>query len=142
MMGWVVTTPRYDSSLLLLSIGLVSGCASANHANTASDDIDSDEVVEMVVLNRTLNSVTVFAWWEGGARLRLGELRGLSNRTFTTRLWSRGVWLSVDELSKRGLGRGDRPKTFVPVRPGDRIEWDIGPTFPSIDLFYQRLPSR
>ena len=140
--------------VLLLSIGLVSGCAtpvsdwtrasptrvspSANQANTASDDIDLDDVVEMVVLNETPNPVSVFVIWESGVRLRLGELGGHANRTFTTPLRDTGVWLQLDVLSgSRGLPR--HSPSFVTVRAGDRIEWQIRRTYPSIDLFYRRL---
>ena len=99
-----------------------------------------DEEVEMVVLNRTPDVVTVFVWWQSGARIRLGELRGSTTRTFTTPLRDTELWLSLDVLSQRTVGRGDRPESFVAVRPGDRIEWVIRETYP-IDLFYRRLTS-
>ena len=98
-----------------------------------------DEEVEMVVLNRTFEAITVFVWWEGGARVRLGELGPSATRTFTTPLRRPAVWLSLDVLSQ-GTGRGDRPEDYVPVRPGDRIEWEIRRADP-IDLFYRRLGS-
>ena len=55
--------------LLLLSLGLVSGCASAYRATNTSDDISSGASVEMVVLNQTQNAVRVYLIWEdrGGA---------------------------------------------------------------------------
>ena len=98
-----------------------------------------DEEVEMVVLNRTSEAVTVFVWWEGGARVRLGELGVNATRTFTTPLREAAVWLSLDVLSQ-GTGRRDRPESYVPVRSGDRIEWQIRRTDP-IDLSYRHLAS-
>ena len=98
-----------------------------------------DEEVEMVVLNRTSEAVSVFVWWESGARVRLGELGVGGTRTFTTPLRDAAVWLSLDVLSQ-GTGRMDRPDSYVPVQPGDRIEWEIRRTSP-IDLFYRRLTS-
>ena len=55
--------------ILLLSIGLGAGCASAN---TASDDVDSDEFVEMVVVNSTSSLVT--AWGTGTFKVFLNLL--------------------------------------------------------------------
>ena len=98
-----------------------------------------DEQVEMVVLNRTSEALSVFVWWEGGARVRLGELGASATRTFTTPLRDPALWLSLDVLSQ-GTGRRDRPDSYVPVQPGDRIEWEIRRTDP-IDLFYRRLTS-
>ena len=119
--------------LLFLSLGLVSGCASAGQANANSDAAaDADDIVEMVVRNERPTSTTVFVWWENGSRVRLGELGGGATRTFTTRYRSDGVWLSWGRGS-----RGDRPQEFVPVEAGDRIEWSIrsGPI-----PFWRRLP--
>ena len=98
-----------------------------------------DEEVEMVVLNRTFEALSVFVWWESGARVRLGELGASATRTFTTPLRDAALWLSLDVLSQ-GTGRRDRPDSFVPVQPGDRIEWQVRQTSP-IDLFYRRLTS-
>ena len=47
--------------ILLLAIGMVPGCVSANRANTGSDDVASDGPVEMVVLNRTQDPVRMYA---------------------------------------------------------------------------------
>ena len=119
--------------VLLLSIGLVSGCASANQSGSP---FDAAAVVEMTVVNRAPTAVTAFVWWRGGARIRLGEVRGSANRTFNTPIRSDEVYLSFEVLSGRQVGRPAPPATFVPVRPGDRIEWEISSTFV---LFYRRL---
>lgn len=128
--------------ILLLSIGLVAGCASAN---TASDDVNSDAVVEMVILNRTAATVTAFVEWQNGQRVLLGELRGGATKTFTTPYRGTEIWLSLDFVgrSRSGiLGSRERPPSFVPVYPGDRYEWEIRLVSPSVDLFYRRLPAR
>ena len=41
---------------------------------------------------------------------------------------------------RRGRAAGTAPDSYVPVQPGDRIEWEIRRTYP-IDLFYRRLTS-
>lgn len=128
--------------ILLLSIGLVAGCASAN---TASDDVNSDAVVEMVVLNRTSAVVTAFVQWQNGPRVWLGELPGGDTRTFTTPYRGTDFRLSLDvPRPSRGASprRSDPPPRFVPVYPGDRYEWEIRLVIPSIDLFSRRLPPR
>ena len=121
-------------------LAVTPGREDGDSASTASDDIGSDAVVEMIVRNQGSNAVTVFAWWEGGGRVRLGELGGGETRTFTARYRDRAVMLSVDVLSVRGVGRGSRPEEFIPVRPDDRLEWTIRRTDP-VDL-YLRLPPR
>ncbi len=117
--------------ILLLTIGLVSGCASS--ANTPFDE---RAVVEMQIVNEATGTVTAFAWWRGGGRFRLGEIGGRSNRSFTIPIQADEVWMSYDILSARRVGRPAPPETFVPVRPGDRIEWTIRSTY---TMFYRRL---
>lgn len=87
-------------------------------------------------MNEATGTVTAFAWWRGGARVRLGEINGRSNRSFTIPIRSDEVWMSYDVLSSRRVGRPAPPETFVPVRPGDRIEWTIRSTY---TMFYRRL---
>ena len=98
-----------------------------------------DGEVEIVIRNQTSEAVTAFVWWESGARVRLGELGARATRTFTTPLRDAAGWLSLDVLSQ-GTGRRDRPDSYVPLQPGDRIQWEIRQTSP-IDLFYRRLAS-
>jgi len=43
----------------ILLIACATGCASANQGSTARDDVGSDARVEMIVLNRTQDVVTV-----------------------------------------------------------------------------------
>lgn len=132
--GWFMDQKNYGSrGVFLLVLGLLSGCASAN------SPFESDASLEMVVLNRTPNAATVFAWWVGGARIRLGEIGGNSNTTFKTPIRDAEVWMSLDVLSNRQVGRPTPPRTFIPVTGGDRIEWEIRRTNP-IDVFYRRLP--
>ncbi len=135
-----------SGGFLLLAIGLASGCATSNSASTAATTTagtESDGALEMVVLNRSADAIRVFAVWEGGARIWLGELRGGQNRTFSAPYRGREVWLSLDVLASAGgvrfAGRGDPQQEFVPVAPGDRVEWQIHSTSP-VDLFYRLLP--
>lgn len=137
-----------SGGFLLLVIGLVSGCATSNSASTAATTTaaagtESDGALEMVVLNRSADAIRVFALWEGGARIWLGELRGGQNRTFSAPYRGTEVWLSLDVLASAGgprfPGRDDPRQEFVPVAPGDRMEWQIHSTSP-VDLFYRLLP--
>ncbi len=153
------------SRTLILSVALASvGCASANQADTASDDIGSDGAVEMIVRNRTTRTITAFADWRAGPRIRLGELRGGTTHVFTTPLRGTDVWLSLDVFGSppvattsnaRAFGGGstttrggtndggsNRARGFVPVDPGDRYEWEIRSVVPSIEMYYLRLPAR
>ena len=133
--------------ICLLSIGVVVGCASAN---TTLDDVNSDAVVQMVVLNRTPHAVTAFVEWQGGARIRLGELPSGDTRTFTTPYRGTDFRLSLDvarpspssRASPPSPGRSDTRPPFVPVYPGDRYEWQIRLVIPSVDIFYRRLSPR
>jgi hypothetical protein len=133
-----------SGGFLLLAIGLASGCASPNSASITTPGAVSDGALEMVVLNRSADAISVFTVWEGGARIWLGKLRGGQNRTFIAPYRGREVWLSLDVLASAGgvqfAGRDDPQQEFVPVAPGDRVEWQIHSTSP-VDLFYRLLPS-
>ena len=106
-----------------------------------------DGEVEFVVYNRTSIAVTVFANWEGRSRgVRLGELRGRRDNTYTVDLRGSEVWLGVDPLADAGRGGrlitgADRYEDeYIPVRAGDKIEWEIRLLDP-LDIFYRRLDS-
>lgn len=123
--------------MLLLSIGLVSGCASTNRAIIATDEVSRDAVVEMVVHNRTQDGMRVDLNWEdlgGGGRersgRRLGDIPAGGTGTFSVPNQWRGISLTVRVL------RGGRANLFpsaaggyrgpvVEVGPGDRLEWSI-----------------
>lgn len=153
------------SRTLILSVALASGgCASANQPDTGPGDIASDGAVEMIVRNRTTRTITAFADWRDGPRIRLGDLRGGTTHVFTTPYRGTDVWLSLDVFASppagttsnartfgggstttRGgsSGRGsNRARGFVPVDPGDRYEWEIRSVVPSIEMYYLRLPAR
>ena len=107
-----------------------------------------DGEVEFIVYNRTSTAVTVFANWEGRSRgVRLGELRGRRDRTYTVEMRGTEVWLGVDPLANVGR-RAGRPVTgadryedeYIDVRAGDRIVWEIRLLDP-LDLFYRRVES-
>ena len=133
--------------VLLLSMGLVSGGASASQANTASDGIDSGAVVEMVVINRTPGTVTAYVEWRGaGGRVPLGEVRGRQTRIFVTPHRDLEFRLSLNVLSTppvltgAATRRREPTQSFVTVYPGERYEWEIRQTYPTIELFYLRVP--
>ena len=88
----------------------------------------------MIVRNEVHGPVAVWAWWENGTRVVLGEVGISATHTFTTRIRDQAVALSVDVLSDM-LSR-EAPEDFVLVRPGDRLEWTIRP-FGTVD--YIRL---
>ncbi len=98
-----------------------------------------DNGIEMSIRNRTGESMTVFALWEGGTRDRLGDIRPNQTRSFTIPLVGEEVTLQVQVQSER-LG-GDRPEDFARVRPGDKIEWEIRSTRP-FDLLYRHVAER
>lgn len=142
--------------ILLLAIGLVTGCASASQAEPASGDAGPDGAIELRVLNRTSGPVTVFVLWRDGPRVRLGELQRRGTRTFMTPYRGPEFFLSLDVLGSpsRGTtsgalafsgrenslaGGSNRQGRFIPVYPGERYEWEIRTTVPSVDLFYRRL---
>ncbi len=145
---------------LILSVALASGgCASANQPDQGPGDIGSDGAVEMIVRNRTTRTITAFADWENGPRIRLGELRGGATHVFTTPYRGTDVWLSLDVFGTPPRGTAPRAlsfsggapnpagasggaRGFVPVDPGDRYEWEIRSVVPSIEMYYLRLPSR
>ena len=122
-----------------LGVAFVSTALAVVSLSCASQEnspFDSSPFVEMTVVNRAENTLTVFAWWRAGARVRLGEIRGGATRTFNTPLRSDEVWLSFDVLAGRRVGRPNPPEFFVPVQAGDGIEWEIRPTYA---VFYRRL---
>ena len=109
-------------------------------ASTTPNDVGSDRVVKMIVRNQQASPVTVFALWENGARVPLGEVGARSIRSFTAQYHDVGVVLSVAVLSGSRLGARERPESFVAVRPGDRLEWTVRGSGFSLD--YIRLPPR
>ena len=102
-----------------------------------------NDEVEMNVRNRTSDDMTVFALWENGTRVRLGELTSNQARSFSIPVRGDDVTLLVQVSGVRGRGGrtgGDNPEDFAAVRPGDGFEWEIRDTDP-LDLFYRRLTS-
>ncbi len=116
----------------------------------------AQDILEMVVSNGTPRSVTVFAQWRNGARVRLGELRRDESETYVTPFRGSEVALSIDVLGAiagrtqpgraafdadnddRGLA--GRREEYISVEEGDRMEFQIRSVDP-IDVFYQRLSS-
>jgi tetratricopeptide (TPR) repeat protein len=106
-------------------------------AAAQNDDVALD------VRNGTSDDMTVFALWENGTRVRLGELSANQARSFSIPVRGDDVTLLVQVAQVRGRGGrigGDNPEDFVAVRPGDGFEWEIRNTDP-LDLFYRRVTS-
>ena len=102
-----------------------------------------NDEVSLNVRNGTSNDMTVFALWDNGTRVRLGELNANQARSFTVPVRGDDVTLLVQVEEVRGRGAragGDDPADFVAVRPGDGFEWEIRNTDP-LDLFYRRVTS-
>ena len=122
-----------------------AGCASAGAPEATLDGDAQEDVVELTVINRTSGAVTAYVEWESGRRVPLGELMGRQTRTFVTPHRDFRFRLSLNVLSApppiTAGGPSPRRSTqpFVFVNPGDRYEWEIRQTVPSIDLFYRRL---
>jgi tetratricopeptide (TPR) repeat protein len=90
--------------------------------------VAQDEEVEVNVRNQTSNAMQVFAMWEGGPTLRLGDLNGNQTRNFTVDIRGQELTLAVQTQQQGQRAErvgGDRPESFVSVRPGDEIEWEI-----------------
>ena len=128
--------------LLFVSVGILTGCASSGGAGFGPDAGAAGDI-DMIIRNQTQEVVTAFAWWESGARVRLGDVRPRSTRTFTTSPRSQGVMLSLNVGEGRGSRRPVRPETYVDVSPGDRWEWTInalqGATRAPNDITYRRI---
>jgi tetratricopeptide (TPR) repeat protein len=102
-----------------------------------------DGDVALDVRNGTSNDMTVFALWDNGTRVRLGELSANQARNFSIPVRGDDVTLMVQVAEVRGRGNrtgGDDPEDFVSVRPGDGFEWEIRNADP-LDLFYRRVTS-
>ncbi len=116
-----------------------------------SGGASEDGVVEMIVINRTSGAVTAYVEWLNGSRVPLGEVSGGQTRTFMTPYRDFEFRLSLRVLSSpppvtRGPATraaiprpGGSTQPFVTVGPGERTEWEIQQTVPSIRLFYRRL---
>jgi hypothetical protein len=90
-----------NSKTLIFSVVLASGgCASANPADTAPSDIGAEWAVEMIVVNRTSRTVTAFAEWRNGARIRIGEVSQRETISFTTPCASH-LYGCPEEVSRR-----------------------------------------
>ena len=133
---------------VLLSLGLVSGCASANRPTTTTDDVSGNRLVELVVRNETDVDLRVSAIWAdldrfpvNGRRLpqrTLGVFGAGQAGAFTLRHRARGISLKVEPWAgTRPDAVGSQPDAvasqpdgvvsgpIVEVSPGDRLQWVI-----------------
>ena len=124
------------SGLLLLSLGLASGCSGGGRASFVAGD-STDAFVEVVVRNRTNDVVRVEVRWAdtGGppqifSNRVLGSLAGGQTGSIDVPHRLRRIRLNVRLLRP---GRPDLPPSpvsnvsgpAVDIGPGDRLEWEI-----------------
>ena len=117
---------KHVKAPLVVSVGLIVGCASANRADTVADAVESDEVVEIIVTNNHAFPVTVDAWWEHRGRVSLGDIGGRGRtRSFTFGYRDELLGLFA-RLADGGGSTRLRPSIdrdlSVLVRPGDRLQ--------------------
>ena len=127
---------RTKSGLLLLSLGLVSGCSGGGRAGIVSED-SQDAFVEVFVLNRTEDviSVSVQGVDRGGppqlfsgrglGRLAGGQ-RGMIMVPHRLRRISLSIRVLEQRLDQRRLLVDRYSGPAVDIGPGDRLEWEIG----------------
>ena len=103
--------------VLLLTIGLVAGCAGPRSVSTV---FDGSEELQIVVENETHERMTVFALWRAGPRVRLGQVGGGEDVTFTTPVRGPDVWVGVELLSGSRVTYGQRLILRLdPAGPGE-----------------------
>jgi tetratricopeptide (TPR) repeat protein len=100
-----------------------------------------DEEVELSVRNRTSEAMTVFALWDSGTRVRLGDLNANRSGNYSIPLRGQEVTLLVQPTEVQVAGRndrigGDNPSDFAAVRAGTEVEWEIRRIDP-LDLFFR-----
>jgi hypothetical protein len=100
----------------------------------------AEEVVELIVRNRTTGMITAFAWWEGGGRVPLGELRAGEARAFLVERRSPRVALFVSVLADAGPRPGRETPRFIFVAAGERLEWNVFLGTSGVVDDYVRLP--
>ena len=143
--------PMRLGGVLLLMIGLVSGCASSNQADAPSDEGALGSAPLLIVTNRTQENVRVYLNWEdvgrgglapGRQRRLLEQLRSGGTGRYTVPSRWGGISLSADPsmtprnddlirrtdpFDRRGPTDLDPlPKSqVIEVGPGDVLEWEI-----------------
>ena len=89
----------------------------------ASRSAEQDQrTIQLTIRNENATPITVFVWWQGGRRVRLGDLSGILTRTFTTAARDGGIWFEVEDQTTFTRVRRRRPDNYVPVGPGDHLE--------------------
>ena len=117
---------RCRYGLVALGLILCWGCASTSSNSPFSQNQQDERTIQLTIRNENAVPITVFVWWQGGRRVRLGDLAGVSTRTFTTASRDSGIWFEVEDQTTFTRGRGRRPDNYVPVGPGDHLEMITG----------------
>jgi len=118
--------------VLLLTIGLVAGCAGPRSVSTV---FDGSEELQIVVENETHERMTVFALWRAGPRVRLGQVGGGEDVTFTTPVRGPDVRVGVELLSGSRVTYGHD----LTVRTDHGIGLEITRLFPFYAVLYRRF---
>lgn len=107
-----------QTTAVLLTILAVGGCASTGGGETES-------FATVVIHNDATTTVTIYALRHGGARIRLGQINGLSRAEFPLRrhMLSGGgrLQLLIDPLGSRQ----SYPSNEIAVNQGDVIQLTV-----------------
>ena len=100
----------------------------------------SAQELELSVRNRTQSNMTVFALWESrnGTRARLGDVRPNQTSNFTIDVEGQRVTLTVQVAGNRTRVGGTREDWYAPIRPGEKLEWEIRSVSP-LDISYRAV---
>lgn len=119
----VPTPPARRLAVAAFLVLLGTGCGSVSRVrNPFAGGGGEEEQIRVRVENQNFNDATVHAL-RGGERIRLGEVTGKSDKSFTVR-WNFSVPV---EFEIHLVGGGSCVVRSFPVDPGDRI-WVRIPT--------------
>lgn len=119
-------------SVTLVSVALVTACASSGPETAPADLGGGPQIVEMTVLNRADGTVTAFAQWRTGPRVRLGVIRAGVTSTFITPYRGSEVALTFEAAvppPATGYPSAYAP-TFIQIDMGDSVVFEIIRIFP------------
>jgi hypothetical protein len=103
--------------------------ASEGNDITVVGNLDSPDIVQLIVRNRTPEPMDAYVWWDGGGRVTLGVVRASSTVTFATARRSPGLALVVSPLTSPGPLTGPAPLSSI-TRPGSSSDPAAGSSTP------------
>ena len=104
--------------LVALGLLLCWGCASASSGSGFSERQQDQRNIQLTIRNENATPITVFVWWQGGRRVRLGDLSGVSTRTFTTAARDGGIWFEVEDQTTFTRRASSPARQLCPRRAG------------------------